>query len=470
MTVICNDCLDEMRKMESESISCIVTDPPYGLRFMGNDWDVGIPHVDIWKEALRISKPGTWLLCFGGTRTYHRLTCAIEDAGWEIRDCLMWIYGSGFPKGKGCLKPSYEPIVLARKSASKPELNIDKCRIGIFTNKTPSGLNRYNQNYVKDGSTRQKLEGTCSEKIGRWPANTLWDEEAAQMLDEQSGILSSGKLDRSKISAQNKIFGNRPQELSGIHESNSGGASRFFKVVAQNDSFIYDNESCGIENITVEDIFAGKKKENKNVNLSIDGFGNKISGIYRKDSISTIKTEIHSIIIYPIWNASTKTFIGCFILKSEKDISWLMELDIENVNNVKNGNLLINFKDDQQVHIKATALFANESDCKHGEIKIGNTTINIIEIIEKIINRFFYCAKASPSEKQGSTHPTMKPLKLMEYLINLIMPKDGILLDPFAGSGTTILAAKKIGVKAIGIDSNTEYCTIANERLQNCNS
>ena len=90
--------------MADNSIDCIVTDPPYGLKFMGKEWDHGIPGKEFWSEALRVCKPGTHLLAFGGTRTYHRLTCAIEDAGWEIRDCLMWLYGSGFPKSHNVSK------------------------------------------------------------------------------------------------------------------------------------------------------------------------------------------------------------------------------------------------------------------------------------------------------------------------------------------------------------------------------
>jgi site-specific DNA-methyltransferase (adenine-specific) len=87
-----------MRGMEAESVDAVVTDPPYGLEFMGKEWDHGIPGVPFWEAALRVAKPGTHLLAFGGTRIHHRLMCAIEDAGWEIRDCLMWVYGSGFPK------------------------------------------------------------------------------------------------------------------------------------------------------------------------------------------------------------------------------------------------------------------------------------------------------------------------------------------------------------------------------------
>jgi DNA modification methylase len=96
--IVCGDCRDVMRGMDAASVDSIVTDPPYGLSFMGKGWDHGVPGVEFWVEALRVAKPGAHLLAFGGTRTFHRLACAIEDAGWEIRDTVMWVYGSGFPK------------------------------------------------------------------------------------------------------------------------------------------------------------------------------------------------------------------------------------------------------------------------------------------------------------------------------------------------------------------------------------
>jgi len=92
------DCLDVLAAMEPDSVDTCITDPPYGLEFMGKEWDHGLPGVRFWLEAWRVAKPGAMLLAFGGTRTHHRLMCAIEDAGWEIRDCMMWLYGSGFPK------------------------------------------------------------------------------------------------------------------------------------------------------------------------------------------------------------------------------------------------------------------------------------------------------------------------------------------------------------------------------------
>ena len=122
--IINGDSLAEMKKMGDCSIDFVVCDPPYGLKFMGKQWDHGIPGIPFWQEALRICKPGSMFAAFGGTRTYHRLTCALEDAGWEIRDCMMYLYGSGFPKshnnfgieGYGtALKPAWEPIIICMK-------------------------------------------------------------------------------------------------------------------------------------------------------------------------------------------------------------------------------------------------------------------------------------------------------------------------------------------------------------------
>ena len=92
------DCREVMATLDADSIDAIVSDPPYGISMMGRAWDHGVPGVEFWTEALRVAKPGAHLLAFGGSRTFHRLACAIEDAGWDVRDCIMWVYGSGFPK------------------------------------------------------------------------------------------------------------------------------------------------------------------------------------------------------------------------------------------------------------------------------------------------------------------------------------------------------------------------------------
>ena len=92
------DCLDKLKELEDNSIDAVVTDPPYGLSFMGKKWDYDVPKQEIWEECMRVLKPGGHLLAFAGSRTYHRMAVRVEDAGFEIRDQIMWLYGSGFPK------------------------------------------------------------------------------------------------------------------------------------------------------------------------------------------------------------------------------------------------------------------------------------------------------------------------------------------------------------------------------------
>ena len=98
MELLLGNCLDRLKDLEDNSVDAIVTDPPYGLSFMGKKWDYDVPSVDIWKECLRVLKPGGYLLSFAGTRTQHRMAVNIEDAGFEIRDMIAWVYASGFPK------------------------------------------------------------------------------------------------------------------------------------------------------------------------------------------------------------------------------------------------------------------------------------------------------------------------------------------------------------------------------------
>ncbi len=215
MTIINGDCLEIIKSMEDNSIDFIVTDPPYGLNFMGKSWDKEIPNQDIWKECFRICKPGSMLAAFGGTRTHHHLMIALEKSGWEIRDVIMWLYGSGFPKshnhfgipGYGtAIKPAYEPIIIAMKKldgtfAQNFEkwglagINIHENRIKV-TDEDAKSMERVNT----PGSGRFKSgkfgssgkdgfgdkNGPYNTKIGRWPANIILDEESAKKLDHLS--------------------------------------------------------------------------------------------------------------------------------------------------------------------------------------------------------------------------------------------------------------------------------------------
>lgn len=193
--VINGDSLEVLPTIPENSIDSVVTDPPYELGFMGKKWDsTGITYrVDLWQQVLRVLKPGGHLLAFSGSRTYHRMAVAIEDAGFQIRDQIMWVYGSGFPKShnlKGdwqgwgtALKPSHEPIVMARKPLmgtvaenvqewGTGGINVDGCRVGTLDNLNGGG---YSKNFV--GSTFLAYGGKKDfvQPEGRWPANLIHD-------------------------------------------------------------------------------------------------------------------------------------------------------------------------------------------------------------------------------------------------------------------------------------------------------
>ena len=216
-TLFNGDCIEKLGEIQSAYVDAIITDPPYGLSFMGNKWDYKVPSIDIWKECLRVLKPGGHLLSFSSARTYHRMACNVEDAGFEIRDQIMWVYGSGFPKGKSQLKPSHEPIVMARKGGKIQELRIDDCRVGHEKRINQASGRRNCYNPIKDKPR------ACE---GRWPANLIHDgsEEVVNLFPQVSASKSGGKA-----GWQDKYVGGKykPIERTGYEEP-AGTAARFF--------------------------------------------------------------------------------------------------------------------------------------------------------------------------------------------------------------------------------------------------
>lgn len=361
-TIIHGDCLQAMKTLPDNSVDSIVTDPPYGLGFMGKAWDQLPPGEDWASECLRVLKPGGHLLAFGGTRTWHRLAVSIEDAGFEIRDSIFWHYGSGFPKsldvakavaktggdadkwqGWGtALKPATEPVVMARKpltgtvAANVLEhgtgaLNIDACRIEGHVPTTTRGghteKHRVNDSHPDAKNLgRLKPQGVVEgNPLGRWPANVVLDETAAGILDQQSGPLG---------------------RISG----GTSGASTF--------------------------------------------------GDYKQVPVVQYANEV------PTTGASR--FFG---------------------------------------------VFPKEFDCcENGEHDTP----------------FKYVAKAPKRERpvvDGVAHPTVKPLALMRWLVKLVTPPGGVVLDPFAGSGTTVEAALGEGFEVIGIEREAEYLPLIQARI-----
>jgi hypothetical protein len=243
-TLLHGDCLDVLRTLPSASVDAVVTDPPYGLSFMGKRWDYDVPSVEVWQECLRVLKPGGHLLAFAGTRTQHRMAVRIEDAGFEIRDMIAWVYGSGFPKSlnldgehKGwgtALKPALEPITVARKplagtvAANVLEhgtgaLNVDGCRVGTDGG-TAKGSKPMGEG---NGIYGAGLHGACEItqlSAGRWPANLIHDgsDEVVELFPQQS----SG----SRSAGVRKGMGFHGADGDGgpAIQGSSGSAARFF--------------------------------------------------------------------------------------------------------------------------------------------------------------------------------------------------------------------------------------------------
>jgi hypothetical protein len=250
VTVLHGDCRQQLANLDASTVDACVTDPPYELGFMGKRWDsTGVAYdPTVWAEVLRVLKPGAFLLAFGGTRTYHRLTCAIEDAGFEVRDGIAaWLYGQGFPKGKGQLKPSWEPIVVARKPAPGPVLQIDACRVAMTTEDRDFILktarpNTAGQEHVGDVMNRPSAPTVNVHQAGRWPANTVLAHHPdcgddchpdcwVRALDEQSGVSrSTSRPRRNTAAAHNRTssMGKSSYDWTTGGHDDQGGASRYF--------------------------------------------------------------------------------------------------------------------------------------------------------------------------------------------------------------------------------------------------
>jgi site-specific DNA-methyltransferase (adenine-specific) len=241
LNLIYGDCIDKMKKLPNNSIDTIITDPPYGLQFMGKKWDYNVPGIEIWQECLKVLKPGGTALVFAGSRTQHRMAINIEDAGFILKDTIMWLYGSGFPKATDIsknicklfdkdyivgintgkkdsvtvdilkhewngwkshgLKPAYEPIIIAMKPNDGTYvnnalihgvsgLNIDDTRIS--TNENCGRLQKDGPCPPKYGFNNNKMGNKFQpgHKKGRYPANIILDEEASRILDKQKNNVS----------------------------------------------------------------------------------------------------------------------------------------------------------------------------------------------------------------------------------------------------------------------------------------
>ena len=261
------NCLDILRTMPDASVDAVVTDPPYGLSFMGKRWDYDVPGVEIWEQCIRVLKPGGYLLAFAGTRTQHRMAVRIEDAGFEIRDMIAWMYGSGFPKSHNlqddrqgwgtALKPAMEPITMARKPFKGTvadnvqmygtgAINIDGCRIGDEEIKTCAKERGRSFNSIAPVSGFNGCEE--STHLGRWPANVLHDgcEDVLRGMGEAARFFYTPKAckeDRDDgcemMEARQYSHDGRTKPLENAYQRNESEARNFHPTVKPTDLMRY---------------------------------------------------------------------------------------------------------------------------------------------------------------------------------------------------------------------------------------
>jgi DNA modification methylase len=500
--------------LDAESVDAIVCDPPYGLSFMGKDWDHGVPGVAFWREALRVAKPGAHLVAFGGTRTYHRLAVAIEDAGWEIRDCLSWLYGSGFPKsldvskamdakiqgrnekqqpvrsdavlvpkqGKGentwnkygdgavvsspatdlarqwqgwgtALKPAWEPVILARKPL-----------IGtVASNVAQYGTGGINVDATRisscDGSTLCGSNGgTCLEPVACRRIRTLGTSLAEMSATEHD---SRVRLLASEFACA--LLGQEPlgsvADCPSCHRS-CDGPSRLASVFGQ----AFARLPVDAPGFLVRELIASHSPSSLcGDRLSIaDDLARIVECAYGKDTQRPVPNQGR-------WPANVVL---------DEEAAGMLDAQSGNVKGaVSNGRKGV-------AGLYSLAIGGAPQTLGYGDT--GGAS------------RFFYVSKASrkereaglegmprktaaklcdtgyesdtrfdgqPQPKAANHHPTVKPIALMRWLCRLVTPKGGLILDPFTGSGTTGCAAVLEGFRFVGVEREPEYAAIAEKRI-----
>lgn len=386
LTLYCGDLREVLPALPENRVDFVVTDPPYGLSFMEKDWDHDVPGPEYWRAIARVCKPGALLLAFGGTRTYHRLTCAIEDAGWEIRDCLMWLHGQGFPKAADVGK-----MIDRAKGAIREVVG------------TKVGLRGYS--LADNGRTNEiygdfhNPEAECAITAPATPEAAKWTGWAAALKPAWEPI----------------VLAMKPMDGTQAHNALTWGVAGMnidATRLGESPGYKYNADRNGTT-------FHGKQ-------------GERIKQSAAKKGGQFIE--------------STKGRWPANLLLDEEAAAQLDE---------QTGTLT----GSNNAHTKAANGY-------HGGMgKAGDAQVSYDN--SGGASRFFYCGKATKQERgPGNDHPTVKPLALMKYLLTLLStPDGGVILDPFAGSGTTLLAAQQLGRPCIGVELTEHNCEIARERL-----
>jgi len=445
MKLILGDCLEKMKDIPDESIDAVITDSPYGIGFMSKGWDrTGIANsVEMWSECLRVLKPGGHLLSFGGTRTYHRMACAIEDAGFEIRDMVEWCYGSGFPKslsvGKAVDKlQGNEREIIGKKIVKGGENLNTLARENKNDDINAKGCGAYGKGAKQTNIEIEDTKGT-SEWEGWGTALKPAHEPicmARKPLSEKTvaeNVLEWGtgglNIDASRVEYTGKTdprtFGGKWKTDKAAQNVYEGGYEGTDQTVSAQGRFpanlIHDNSEEVRECFPEQKSGAMKKAyEYTNNGYSLGKPTGSTKQIHESNSGNA--SRFFKSIIYQAKASKSERNKGCEGLE-EKDV---LGYEIDSEHPYRSG-------------------------------KMNNSNIHQLTM----------AMTGKPPKPQKNNHPTVKPIALMEYLIKMVTPKGGTVLDPFMGSGTTGVACKNLNRDFIGIELDREYFEIAKKRIEN---
>ena len=385
--LINDDCIKAMKKMPDNSVDSIVTDPPYELTsgknaktgFMGMAWDgSGIAfNVEVWQEALRVLKPGGHLIAFSGSRTYHRMAVAIEDAGFEIRDQIMWVYGSGFPKSHNISKGIDKAAGAERERVP-------------YTGGIASGQNNY-------GGGGEIHKGTKVGSVAILDAAKQWDGWGTALKPAHEPIVLARKPLQGTIANNVLTYGTGGLNIDG---SRVGSEERFLAPATPRE---------GTFNASFEDDYKGKTVE----------------GRWPANFIHDGSDEVNDLLGEPA------RFFYC--AKTSR----------------RDRNEGLDGFEGKEVGAKGNGLARKCAIC----------SASVLDGCECADRTFVNPSKANH-------HPTVKPTDLMRYLVRLVTPPSGTVLDPFMGSGSTGKAAILEGFDFIGIEQSAEYLEIAKARIE----
>jgi DNA modification methylase len=492
--VVLGDCRDVLRTLADSSVDSVVTDPPYELGFMGKSWDsTGIAYdVTVWEECLRVLKPGGHILAFGGSRTWHRLAVAVEDAGFEIRDSIAWIYGSGFPKSldvsKAIDKNNGETGRKFKFTKWMKSAGITARQIDDITG-TKMG-SHYTTHPTQPAIPTAKLWATLRPYCGEVPG---WVDELVARVEAEREVIGQGKSGKTAIWNEAGKMGNfdltAPTTSEAQQWSGWGTALKpaFEPVVVGRKPFgkgvtVAENVlAWGVGGLNIDASRIGMSEKDRVLIDNMGGFGNE--GWKNTTSPAYNTNNPDNPLIRTQATAHTQGRWPANVILDEVTAGL-----VDEQSGITKGQIGMKrlFGDKQ---IFDTGGRDDSQKFQKGAEDSGGAS------------RFFYQAKASKrdrnegleglqdsrggSERMNNSdgrkaeigesdrlpvtknhHPTVKPTQLMRYLIKLVTPPGGTVLDPFTGSGSTGKAALLDGYKFVGAELTAEYMPIIEGRLR----